>query len=372
MLAKFLRKIGTNEKEYVEYLPADFVVPTGYEVVDLEVTQEQIDALSAKPATLKPFNGLYPHIESIAPNKFFINVPTNVVILGGNFDRTTKIVLDGNYIETQYVSDKEIRAVINYDEEGQLKLGVCNGDLNTYVNVDMYSTYLPNATPDLIGWWDASTKDEMSEVNMHINTWSTKGGPVLAMGQSALAEQPQWIPNQYDNLGMLYFSEGDDMTAMVTENYDDLTFYVVFKCKTNKQGTLINILPTTQSYGNFAYVNRFDNGDVFATFDNSSGNNDNDDAIDENFNKNKIHVFEARVTSNTVRLRVDDKYQNSYTENRSQGLVTKCITIGELCAGGANYEGYIGEVIVYKRSLTDIEANQVYDYLLSKWGVAGE
>jgi hypothetical protein len=374
MLAKFLKNDTTNKEEFVEYLPANFVVPTGHSVVEREITDSELKEYLKKPDELKQFNGLYPHVNSIVPDRFFVDTVTNIVITGGNFDRTTQIILDGIPQETICVSDTELHANISYDAGGIFTLTICNGGLETEFNLECLAGFTPTLLSGLSAWFDASTNTNMTEANGHVSAWSSAGGPSLTLTQPSLAEQAEFIDNQFEDKGMLYFSSGDEMQVPFSETYSDLTVFLVYKTKQSSRGCPLAIKPNTQTYGAFSYINRFKNGDVFMTFDNSSGNNTSSHSIDINSNKNDINVFQAKTTGDNVRIRLNCANEVNFTENNPSNLTGEYIKLGELPPGGSPFEGYIGEVIIYNGSLSDVDAKRVEDYLASKWGVtsAGE
>ena len=71
-----------------------------------------------------------------------------------------------------------------------------------------------------------------------------------------------------------------------------------------------------------------------------------------------------------------DTLSNEFQVNRIQVGTSSAInrfkglTVGNNPSGANDLDGYVAEIIMYNRALTDSEVTQVYDYLSDKWGVA--
>ena len=56
---------------------------------------------------------------------------------------------------------------------------------------------------------------------------------------------------------------------------------------------------------------------------------------------------------------------NSYTN-----LISEKIRIGDsLIVGDSEFDGYVGELIIFDKALTDSEAENILDYLGLKWQI---
>lgn len=84
------------------------------------------------------------------------------------------------------------------------------------------------------------------------------------------------------------------------------------------------------------------------------------------------HVFSGRHNGTTVVLRdagaqVYSKAQSGVAYNFTQGYYIGCFNLG---GGPAGYfTGFVGEILCFRRELTDAEMKQVETYLGTKWGI---
>ncbi len=371
MIALFIYNNITGLKRFISHLPEDYDFQPGDELLEENVTLEEYDILiNAGNADNNNYNGLFPFISSVVPNTYFINVPTTVQISGGNFDRNTKVNIDGISQDVTFVSDSYLEVVIVCDEVGDVPIEVINTDLITTHTMLGVDSILPSNISDLICWYDFSSEDNLVLVKDQIVEITTSGGPELTLSQEGKSAQPKYSSKEVDKeIGMAYFDGGDRLVGSTNIPSGNSTIFIVFKGKTTIKGTLFGIGYTTKSVGAFGYTNRYAPGDIFATFDGSSGNNTLEDACSSNnYADDRLHILCITADGNTISQSVDESEAVTYIEPRNATHVINGIRLGSLYeSGGSGFKGYLGEVVIYNKVLDATEISNMNKYLVGKW-----
>jgi hypothetical protein len=204
-----------------------------------------------------------------------------------------------------------------------------------------------------------------------ITQWNDKAAGQHNLASGALPDRPQWFSNVQYALGVLYFNGVDLQSATqfnMIANVSGITAFVVSKfisttspqiVMTNEfKDVLFSISGTTSRY----------------TVGMSGGIGvDSGSTVDTNFHIHTIK-YDGSLTGNENRLKYR-RDKNSITldfGSTTVGSLTN--TNGDILYTGSlndteNLNGYIGEIIIYNRILTDIEVVQTENYLSNKWGL---
>ncbi len=150
------------------------------------------------------------------------------------------------------------------------------------------------------------------------------------------------------------------------------TVFVAFRSLTTSQGTFVSLDQVGADVNQaFLYNNRFQTGDLFASFDASSGDNNSGQNLDDGYNQGRVHVFTAigdSTGTDSVTLRADGG-REALTHNDGVPLNTlDGYSVGVLNnLTSSRYTGDIAEILVYGRVLTSEEIAQNERYLMTKY-----
>lgn len=244
----------------------------------------------------------------------------------------------------------------------------------------------PNQIPNLNLWYDASvstaiamqTGAGLAPTNgQAVKSWIDKMGNGRNADQSTGGKQPLWIANQQNSLGALQFDGSNDTYTLNpipwATNLSGQTSYVVVKlnaiadqmhvCATNTGGFTFNISGTSwavETGGGIAVSGQAANTTNYAymgmIFDGSQTN--------------------ANITlQNNARIKyryngVQQSLTFSANANATTSASANTLNVGSNDAGNGGYlNGYIGEMLIWTRTLTATEIAQVETYLSQKWGI---
>lgn len=244
----------------------------------------------------------------------------------------------------------------------------------------------PNQIPGLNLWYDASVSNA-AYIQAPGGTAPTNGGPVkswidkLGNGQNADQStnnrQPTWQANQQNGLGTIKFDGTNDSFTLNpiawALSLPGQTTYVVVKLAaivdqmhvmaTNTGGFTFNISGTNwavETAGGIAVSGQAANTTNYAymgmVFDGTQTN--------------------ANITlQNNARIKfryngVQQLLTFSTNANTTTSPTANTLNVGADDAGNTNYlNGYIGELMIWTRTLNSTEIAQVESYLKSKWGL---
>lgn len=212
-----------------------------------------------------------------------------------------------------------------------------------------------------------------------VSAWADTSGNGRDMTVFNALNSPTYIASGMNGLPVLRFTNdplGATFAGNTFSTSAGLTMFAVFQTTTNSSTqTLISL---DQSGGGvnqaFMYANRWQTGDLFASFDAGSGDNDETQNLEAGYNDGLAHVFTAIGTSpSTVTLRADGGAEVLSHSDGVGSVTIDGLSVGSLnAAASAFYTGDIAELLVYNRVLTGGEITQVEGYLIEKWGAVPE
>lgn len=244
----------------------------------------------------------------------------------------------------------------------------------------------PNLIPNLNLWYDAAVSNASyiqnssgtaPTDNQQVKSWIDKLGFGRNSDQASSNRQPLWKANQSNGQGAILFDGSNDTFTLNpipwSLSLSGQTTYVVFKAT-----SLVDQmhLQATNTGGYSFYLN----GSNWAV-ETAGGIATSDSGSDTT----KFHcigmIFDGtqtnanQTTQNNLRIKCRyDGIQRSLTFSANANATTSAsantLNIAANDAGNANYfSGYIGEIMIWTRTLTISEAIQVESYLKTKWAI---
>lgn len=240
----------------------------------------------------------------------------------------------------------------------------------------------PNQIPNLNLWYDASVSnatnfDPVPANGGVVTAWKDKLLNGRDANQNTANRKPIWRASQQNGLGTIQFDGTNDVLTLNPIAWalglPGQTTYVVFQLTATTDQMH---LQSTNTNG-FAF---FNNGGFWAA-ETAGGLATTDAAV----NTTGYHYIgqildgtqtNANVTvQNNLRLRVRlDGVQRTLTFSTNVGTTTSpsanTLNVGADDSGSNNFlNGYLGEIMIWTRTLTATEISQVEGYLATKWGI---
>ena len=241
-----------------------------------------------------------------------------------------------------------------------------------------------NRIEDLTMWFEATSEKSFEKPNPNdgdrIALWKNINFKLfnrIDVAQATLASKPFYVRNGINNIPALRF---DNAQLLIASNVkiseivssDQVT---VFMVQNNFSGD-----STTATFGwnsgNYRFLSCAQEGDkVLMDFGNTLSGLDNfriTTATLTNFlNQNKIITFVKNGLNGKVKIN-SAPLTNSLSSNTIIDLsLSGDFSIGKFLPSITDYNflGYIGELIIFKKALTDAEINDVEKYLSKKWAI---
>ena len=244
----------------------------------------------------------------------------------------------------------------------------------------------PRQLSGCILWLDASDSSTLAtEGAGYVRYWSDKStsGVVATGGGLTLANEPLLTSNALNGLSSIYFDGNDyfeipNNAALQTQN--EKTIFVVYKytkVSNNNYGVLIQRgSGDSNEEIRLAVINSAD----WIYFDIGAGGGPYIQPTGQTAN---IRDYAANIVTATATRSGGSSTLKLYSNGKDMGgstigpTLTPSVgsfvtSIGKQIDAGANYNfftGFISEVIVYNRCLSDTERKQIEQYLGAKWAI---
>lgn len=244
----------------------------------------------------------------------------------------------------------------------------------------------PNQIPNLNLWYDASvstasamlTAGGIAPTNgQAVKSWIDKLGNGRNADQSSSNKQPLWRASQQNGLGSLQFDGSNDAYTLNpipwSLSLSGQTTYVVVKLAAIADQMHVS---ATNTGGYSFYINgsswAIETGGAIAV----SGQAAN--------TTNYVYmgqIFDGTQTNANITLQNNARVQYRYNgvqqaltfsanANATTSPTANTLNIAANDAGNGGYlNGYIGELLIWTRTLTASEILQVETYLSDKWGI---
>lgn len=244
----------------------------------------------------------------------------------------------------------------------------------------------PNQIPSLNLWYDASVSNALYIQNSSgtaptngqaVKSWIDKQGNGRNADQATSNRQPTWQASQQNGLGTLKFDGSNDTLTLNpiawALSLPGQTTYVVAKlaaiadqmhvCATNTGGFTFNISGTSWA---------IETGGAIAV-SGQTANTTNYCYMGQIFDGTQTNANITLQNNARVKFRYNGVQQSltfSTNANTTTSGSANTLNVASDDAGNANFlNGYIGELMIWTRTLTATEIAQVEAYLKNKWGI---
>lgn len=239
----------------------------------------------------------------------------------------------------------------------------------------------PKATETTLEiWFDGADVTTITYATApYIQAWDDKSvgstvKPANTSGNSSI--KPQYVTNFQNGKGVVYFDGVNDLfTINPFSNLQGLTgctYMVVYKTLSGSTTQTVSQMKTNTSGVNELYFG-VTSGSTFSVgagggFATATGSTTN-----TNFNIHTLKFDGTKATNDTKLIYRINKIQQalSFTANVGTAINNNVayIHLGESPDGTGDFIGYIAEILLYTRVLSNVEIANMENYLNTKWGL---
>jgi hypothetical protein len=231
-----------------------------------------------------------------------------------------------------------------------------------------YPSDLPKTLPGLVAWYDASSS--VKHRNGRVWSWQDKSGLANHTAQPATERQPTYAPAGLNGKPAVYFDGLDDeLDAMDNPSLNpaNLTAFVVLKIANPDNASYP--IPLAKLPVNAAYLVMLDVDNTPVARVNVAGGTLSTQELDPV--GPEAEIWTARHDGRELRL-----FRNQWPSELGPAAVGRVTpTAGALRLGNGDidaqnaFNGWIAEVILYDRALSDADRKLIEDYLGWKYGI---
>lgn len=217
-----------------------------------------------------------------------------------------------------------------------------------------------------------------------ISTWYDSSGNTplnpMTLTQGTSGYRPLYMATGMNNLPALKFDGVDDYLSNTILNfpYNDYSIFMVFN--TLDSSTFIDLMSIKNTSSGWGLLIETQASNIFRTlhrfpYSTTSINNDDFSSSTGQFSTNKKYVLSyirnstSSPTDSTVRLNGSSIITNTPIRAGFDGS-DLYFCVSSLSGTGRYFNGYISEIIIYSRTLSTQERQDIESYLGQKWGVA--
>lgn len=272
----------------------------------------------------------------------------------------------------------------------------------------------PRSIPQLTAWWDASDTATITAVSGAVSVWADKSGNGRTLYQGTAANRPATGTRTIGGLNALDFDGSNDALlsgdpAVVATNGASYSvnaqaaraFTVFAVCSSDTPNAVKRLISlqrnrTGLNIGNAndcgAYLARHNSGTATIEMAAGAGDATSNDQLTKNFVRRtaasfsgtsaEILVGSVSAADNLTAIRVNGLDQALTTRygtataadflsegSGNHSLDIGCSRYGTIELNNDNWDGMVGEVLVYLAALTASQTSAVERYLGRKWGV---
>lgn len=243
-------------------------------------------------------------------------------------------------------------------------------------SVKQYSTFDPRCIPGCTLWLDGDDSSTITfSVAALVGTWRDKS----ASGNNAIGgtNKPIYPQTLSNGRKSLLFSSSAVMTLDVTKlptGTSSFSMFIVSQITSDSgsDNVVLGWGSPTVDYGNYKFFySRLASNTYFPAI--NARNNLNPGSSNGANIFNSLNLISDQVTSSADLPYLNGTAFTTINSRSSYNIGTTNATIGALNTGSlVNYfSGYLGEIIIFNRSITNTERQQVEGYLAWKWGLQG-
>ena len=213
-----------------------------------------------------------------------------------------------------------------------------------------------------------------------VDTLPDMSGTGNTATQSDSTKQPTYVADGIGGTPAIQLDGSNDWLRIPNDPSLDVTsdreyeMIIVFQTTSTSRGFLVGKRTTTGQWGPHYLLEVHKANDVRSSFTDNSVHSDNDVSY-SGISDGTPHMMSGLWTGNSNELRVDGATVNtldasSVTGFDGSGGVDGALGVhydGEQFTG--YYQGHIGEVLIYDRTLTDEERTELEQHLAEKWGI---
>lgn len=214
----------------------------------------------------------------------------------------------------------------------------------------------PNDNADVVKWRDRNTQQTTTDQKELAATLDTN--------------RPKYIANGIGGLPTLQFDGNSDYlknaTGVISAGKTDYTMVAVWQARVIGQKIIF-----AQDGGGCSGVNAgilLENGGFFGSWSCGFGW----DYIPGVYKATIPYVSIVKINknkTNKITTYVNGATQSGSPTNGTPTLVNGSVVIGSIATGAAFFDGYISEVIIFDRAITNVEVAGIQEYLSRKYSI---
>jgi hypothetical protein len=228
-------------------------------------------------------------------------------------------------------------------------------------------------------WFDAADATTITyAASPYIQAWNDKSvgttvKPANTSGNSSI--KPQYVTNFLNGKNVVYFDGDNDLfTVNPFPNLQGLTgctYIVVYKTLSGSTPQIVTQMKTNTTGVNELYLG-ITSGSTFSV-GMGGGLATTSNTTNINFNIHSVKFDGTRATNDTKLIYRINKVQQSLTFTTNVGTSMNAnvatLHLGEAPSQINDFGGYIAEILLYTRLLSDVELANMETYLETKWGL---
>lgn len=229
-----------------------------------------------------------------------------------------------------------------------------------------YNTKTPIIIPNCNVWLDATDATTITQSSGLVSSWADKSGRANSAAQGTEAVQPSYLASGINGLPSLSFSLNKLITnGTLPALQSGFTILIVMAQNNIVSGAGCFLF--SQGGGNLFLRNDPPaEGNKFSTFINVGGSLEPRVQAPATFVSGTSYIASAKYDTTTLTTTI---HNNGSTQSITRTPAATGVT-GFAINNKNNSNLLVGELIVFRKSLSDAELIQVTKYLSNKWGIA--
>ena len=310
-------------------------------------------------------------VGSLSPNTLLIDSGTLVTVNGTGFTPTTAILANGSIVQTTFVSATSLTTTYlgTISTPSTIAIGVKKpGELlSNTVNFNVTEPDLgfsPDDIPDLQLWLDGDDDSSFEySSGVLVSKWNDKSGNGLYFDQATVASQPSRNALSNGKSGLTFStSQRLDHFPPVSTKTKDFTFFIV--ADRDSSGNAFSVAFHNGNSGNDGWGAAWRaNGPFFGYLRGGIGWYTSSNMGELGILS--VYTLRNKAVSGIWGLWIDGIAQANNEINSDTIGVPSLRT--SIPSPDHTWGGKVYEVVFYNRELTNVERQQVEEYLLEKW-----
>ena len=229
-------------------------------------------------------------------------------------------------------------------------------------------------------WFDAADDTTITyATSPYIQAWDDKSvgttvKPANTSGNSTV--KPQYITNFLNGKNVVYFDGQNDLFTVnpfpTLQGLTGCTYIVVYKTLSGSTSQVVSQMKTNTTPVNELYLG-ITSGSTYSVGGGGGFATTTGTTTNTNFNIHTIKFDGTKSTNDTKLIYRINKIAQSLSFTINVGTAVNAnvayLHLGESAAGNNDFSGYIAEILLYTRILSDVEIANMETYLETKWGL---